>query len=402
MSVRTPLPELFTVFTRLGLTSFGGPVAHLGYFRDEFVGRRKWLTDADYVDLLALTQFLPGPASSQAGFAIGLQRAGLPGGLAAFAGFTWPSALVMFAAAFGLPILAGGPAGGLIAGLKIAAVAVVAHAVLGMARTLCPDAPRATLAGLSAVVLTLFPSGLGQLAVIGAGLLAGLALVPREAGRAPAVVSGRSRGRGIAWLILFGVLLAGLPALAALTGSGAAELAASFYQAGALVFGGGHVVLPLLESAVVPTGWVGAEDFLAGYGAAQAVPGPLFTFSTYLGALADNGTGPVTGAVLATGAVFLPGFLLVLGTLPAWDWLRSVPAARAALAGVNAAVVGILAAALYDPIWVEGVRSRGHFALALLSFAALTVWRWPAWRVVILAAAGGLLLDGASAGGAIN
>ena len=390
------------MFTRLGLTSFGGPAAHLGYFREEFVGRRGWLTDADYADLIALTQFLPGPASSQAGFAIGLRRAGLAGGLAAFAGFTWPSAVVMFAAAFGLPLLAGGPGAGLIAGLKVAAVAVVAHAVLGMAKTLCPDRARATIAALSAVVLTLHPSGFSQLAVIGAGLAAGLALVPREPGMTVQRGDPPAGARGIGWLILFALLLAGLPLLAALTGAHEAELAASFYRAGALVFGGGHVVLPLLEAAVVSSGWVSADDFLAGYGAAQAIPGPLFTFSTYLGALANPGTGPVAGAALATGAVFLPGFLLVLAILPAWDRLRRVPAARAALAGVNAAVVGVLAAALYDPVWVEGVRSGRHFALALLSFAALTVWRWPAWRVVGLAAGGGLLLDGLVAGGAAN
>jgi chromate transporter len=398
MGQRTPLPELFTVFTRLGLMSFGGPIAHLGYFRDEFVGRRKWLSDADYADLLALTQFLPGPASSQAGFAIGFQRAGLAGGLTAFAGFTWPSALIMFAAAFGLPLLAGGPAAGLIAGLKIAAVAVVAHAVLGMARSLCPDAPRAALAVLSALAVTLFSSGTGQLLVIGGGLVAGLALVPRSSETRSEMARRPPGSQGTGWLILFAVLLAGLPALAAVSGAGAAELAASFYQAGALVFGGGHVVLPLLEAAVVPSGWVSAEDFLAGYGAAQAIPGPLFTFATYLGALADNGTGPVTGALLATGAVFLPGFLLLLGTLPVWGWLRRVPAARAALAGVNAAVVGILAAALYQPIWTGSIRSRGDFALALVAFAALTVWRWPAWRVVILTALGGLLLAAWPAG----
>ncbi len=386
-----PLSELFAVFTRLGLTSFGGPIAHLGYFRNEFVNRRQWLSDADYADLVALTQFLLGPASSQAGFAIGVKRAGLAGGLTAFAGFTWPSAVIMFAAAFGLPLLAAGPAAGLIAGLKVAAVAVVGHAVLGMARSLCPDAPRAVLALLAAVFLTLFPSGPGQLLVIAVGLIAGLVLIPRQPVQDPARGSGRRRGVG--WLALFAVLLAGLPALAALTGSGAAEIAAAFYRAGALVFGGGHVVLPLLEAAVVPGGWVGADDFLAGYGAAQAIPGPLFTFSTYLGALADNGTGPVTGALIATGAIFLPGFLLVLGVLPAWEWLRHLPAARAALAGVNAVVVGILAAALYHPIWTGSIRSRGDFALALAAFAALAVWRWPAWRVVILAAAGGLVLE---------
>ncbi len=387
--------ELFLVFTRLGLTSFGGPIAHLGIFRDEFVRRRGWLTDEDYADLLALTQFLPGPASSQAGFAIGVRRGGLAGGLAAFVGFTWPSALVMLAAAFGLPWLTGGAAAGFVNGLKIAAVAVVAHAVLGMARSLCPDRPRATIALLAAATLALFPSGLAQLAVIAAGLVAGMVLAqpePGPPGVSPVEAPGRGLGFALGWLILFLGLLIGLPVLAAVSGSDAAGLFAGFYRSGALVFGGGHVVLPLLEAVVVPNGWVAPDDFLAGYGVAQAMPGPLFTFSTYLGAVAGNDVGAVSGALLATLALFLPGFLLVLAALPTWEQLRRQSGVRAALAGVNAAVVGLLAAALYNPIWVSAIRGGADFALALIAFGALSVWHWPAWRMVLLAAGGGALL----------
>ncbi len=392
---RSSFLEILAVFTRLGLTSFGGPIAHLGIFRDEFVRRRGWLSDEDYADLVALTQFLPGPASSQAGFAIGVRRRGLAGGLAAFAGFTWPSALIMLAAAYGQSWLMGAAAAGLVNGLKIAAVAVVAHAVLGMARSLCPDRPRATIAVLAAAMLALFPSGLVQLAVIAAGLVAGTMAVrvePVPPGSAGDQV-GRASGFGKGWLTGFLALLIGLPVVAAGYESDAAALVSGFYRSGALVFGGGHVVLPLLETVVVPTGWVTPDDFLAGYGIAQAVPGPLFTFSTYLGAVADNDLEAATGAMLATLALFLPGFLLVLGALPAWERLRRQTRARAALAGVNAAVVGVLAAALYNPVWISAIHAGTDFALALLAFAALSVWNWPAWRVVLLAASGGTLMS---------
>ncbi|MDO9395973.1 MAG: chromate efflux transporter [Herbiconiux sp.] len=388
------LLEVFGVFLRLGLTSFGGPIAHLGYFRDELVQRRAWLNDREYADLVALCQVLPGPASSQVGFGLGLLRAGYGGAVAAFLAFTLPSAALMVAAAFGASLLRGPLAAGLVAGLAVVAVAIVAQAVWGLARSLAPDRVRASIAVVAAgLALALGGSG-GQLLALLIGAVAGLALCRADAG-AP-VDSIRfpvSRRVGLACLALVAALLVALPLLAQATGWGALQLFSAFFRAGSLVFGGGHVVLPLLEAGIVDPGWVGAEQFVAGYGAAQAVPGPLFTFAGYLGALSTTGPGGVAGAAIALAGIFLPGFLLLLGVLPFWNALRTAPAAQAVLRGVGAAVVGILAAALYDPVFTTGVTGPGPFVLALLCFVLLTVWRTPAWAVVLAGAAGGVLLS---------
>lgn len=367
------LAEVFGVFLRLGLTSFGGPVAHIGYFRAEFVTRRKWLSDVDYAELVALCQFLPGPASSQVGFALGLMRAGWWGALAAFVGFTLPSALIMLAVALGA-----GVAGltGVIAALKLVAVAVVAQAVLGMARTLCPDGPRATIAVVAVAALGLLSGPWGMVVVIVAGGLIG-AVLRLDAGTGQGGLT-ISVGKPVALtaLALFALGLVGLPVLAG-QGEGFA-LADSMFRAGALVFGGGHVVLPLLQAELVAPGLLSDSAFLAGYAAAQAIPGPLFTFATYLG-----GLGGILGAVVATLAIFAPGFLLLVGVLPFWQAVRGARAVRAAMAGANAAVVGILGAALYDPVFSSAVGSLGQFAFALACFVALQVWRLPAWAVVL-------------------
>ncbi|MFP1643433.1 chromate efflux transporter [Pontitalea aquivivens] len=394
--------EVLAAFARLGLTSFGGPVAHLGYFRAEFVTRRRWLDDAAYADLVALCQFLPGPASSQVGFALGLMRAGWAGALAAFVGFTAPSAvaLVVFALAAGPLAQASWVGAGALAGLKIVAVAIVAQAVWGMARSLCPDRARATIALAAVAVLAFVPGALGMPAAIAIGALAGLMLgrggtggAPPPAGPVPGDMAAPPVSRRVALLCLglFAGLMLALPLLAPL-GQGVA-VADRFFRAGALVFGGGHVVLPLLETGVVRPGWVTPEVFLAGYGAAQAVPGPLFTFAAYLGALLDPGPGGIAGAVLALGAVFAPGFLVLVGVLPFWHGLRARAGARAALRGANAAVVGILGTALYTPVFTGAVTDLRSFALALACFVLLTVWKAPPWAVVILAALGGIGLS---------
>ena len=375
---------ILLIFLRLGLTSFGGPVAHLGYFRAEFVARRKWLGEAEYADLVALAQFLPGPASSQTGFALGMLRGGLAGGIAAWIGFTMPSAIVMVAAAYGVDLATGGVGAGIVHGLKLVAVAVVAQAVWGMAGSLAPDRTRATIAAAAAVALLLLPSAATQIGVIAVGAGLGLALCRDGAGSVGAPL-GIAIGRGPA-LAAFLVLLVGLPVLAPL-GHGAA-LAEAGYRAGALVFGGGHVVLPLLERAFVPSGWVSADEFLAGYALAQAVPGPLFTFGAFLGAA----SGGVLGGAVVLVAIFLPGLLLMAGALPFWDGLRRRPDAQAALRGVNAAVVGILLAALFDPIWQGSVHRPADFALVLAAFVALVLWKSPPWAVVAAAAAAGALL----------
>lgn len=380
--------EVFFVFLRLGLTSFGGPVAHLGYFREAFVERRKWLGDRAYADLVALCQFLPGPASSQVGMAIGLQRAGFGGLLAAWAGFTLPSAILLVAFAYGVTALGDLSSAGWIHGVKAAAVAVVAHAVLGMARTLTPDAKRATIAVAGMIVVLLVPSAFAQVAVIAAAGIFGLAWLRPQAATAsesePFIVR-VPRWAAIASLAVFAVLLAGLPALSAATGDGAARLFDVFYRAGALVFGGGHVVLPLLEAGTVQTGLIDQDVFLAGYGAAQAVPGPLFTFAAYLGAVTTSPPSGLLGAGIALVAIFLPATLLVVGVLPFWDRLRRAPLAQRALMGVNAGVVGILAAALYTPVFTEGVTSVATLGIAAAGFVALTSWKAPAWAVVIAA-----------------
>jgi len=385
--------EVFGAFLRLGLTSFGGPVAHLGYFREALIVRRGWLSEAQYAEIVALCQFLPGPASSQVGLALGLFRAGPLGALAAWTAFTLPSALALVLFAAGLDLLGGAEGAGWLLGLKAAAVAVVAQACLGMGRALAPDAPRQSLAAIAAVTALLIPGAAGQLGAIALGALAGVTLMRASAAAGPGEAEGLrvplSRGAGAACLALFALLLAGLPFLA---GQGPLlDKAEGFYRAGALVFGGGHVVLPLLESSAVGGGWVGAEAFVAGYGAAQAVPGPLFTFAAYLGQTA----GGLTGAAVSTLAIFLPGALLVLGALPFWDALRGRPQVRATLAGVNAAVVGVLLAALYDPVFLQGAGEPAGFAIAALAFLALASWKRPPLHVVAAAAVLGALTSAA-------
>nr|WP_281376982.1 chromate efflux transporter [Deinobacterium chartae] len=371
-------------FFRLGLTSFGGPVAHLGYFREEFVVRRRWLDDAAYADLVALCQFLPGPASSQVGMALGLARAGLPGALAAWLGFTLPSAALMLLFALGVNAVGNLEESGWLHGLKVVAVAVVAQAVAGMWQGLISGRARAALALGSAAAVLLVPTGVMQIAALLLGGLIGWWLLPAAAVRGGALELRVSRRWGGALLTVFALLLLILPLLA--PSSPVAALLDAFYRTGSLVFGGGHVVLPLLEAEMVPRGWVGPERFVAGYGAAQAVPGPLFTFAAYLGAVAQTGLSPLLGAAVALTGIFLPAFLLVVGALPFWNALRTRPAVQAALGGVNAAVVGILLAALYDPVFTSAITTAADLALALLLYAALVYGRVPPWAVVLLAA----------------
>jgi chromate transporter len=379
--------EVFRVFARLGVTSFGGPVAHLGYFREAFVVRRRWLSERAYADLVALCQFLPGPASSQVGMALGLQRAGFLGMLAAWAAFTLPSAILLTAFAFVVSALGDVSSAGWVQGLKAAAVAVVAQAVLGMARQLTPDAKRASIAAAAVIAALLIPSSIAQVAIIIATGLIGLAwLRPGEStliDDGPAFTIRVPRAVAIACAAAYGVLLIGLPVLVAATGNGGIKLFDVFYRTGALVFGGGHVVLPLLQAQTVHTGLVGHNDFLAGYGAAQAVPGPLFTFSAYLGAIAHTAPNGIAGAAIALVGIFLPGALLLVGALPYWQMLRHAPLARRALMGVNAGVVGILGAALYNPVFIEGIGSAVALAVAVAAFVALTKWSAPPWAVVI-------------------
>ncbi len=382
--------EVFWVFLRLGLTSFGGPVAHLAYFREAFVERRKWLSERAYADLMALCQFLPGPASSQVGMALGLHRAG-PGGLfAAWFAFTLPSAVLMIAFAYGVAAAGDLSDAGWINGLKAAAVAVVAHAVLGMAKSMTPDAPRATIAALAAIIVLLAPHPavlVGAIALSGVIGLIWLRPQQQTSTEADTLHVRIPRPVAVACLVLFGALLAGLPGLVALTQHSGLTLADTFYRAGSLVFGGGHVVLPLLQAETVHPGLVDADSFLAGYGAAQALPGPLFTFAAFLGASAETDTTGVLGAVIAVVAIFLPGGLLLVGCLSFWEQLRSNRVARRAMDGFNAGVVGILAAALYTPVFTEGVLQVGIEALvvAIAAFIALSSWKIPAWAVVIAA-----------------
>ncbi len=390
MTGRQSATTVFLAFLKLGLTSFGGPVAHLGFFREALVVRRRWLDDRTYADLVALCQFLPGPASSQVGIGIGLIKAGLPGAFAAWLGFTVPSALAMTLFGYGVVAWAGGMPLGALQGLKIAAVAVVAQALWGMARTLTPDAPRITLAAASAIAVLAAPSPWMQVLVIAGGALFGL--IRRDgagAGEASAFAVSVPATLAVILLGLFTLLLVGLPIAAAVWPGQALALVDSFFRAGSLVFGGGHVVLPLLQAEVVPPGWVTNEAFMAGYGAAQAVPGPLFTFSAYLGAVLETAPTGWTGALVCLLAIFLPSFLLVIGVLPFWSRLRRVDAVRHALAGINAAVVGLLLAALYDPVWTSAVRTTADFALALGAFTLLVFWRTPPWLVVALSAAAG-------------
>jgi chromate transporter len=390
-----PIGSIFAVFLRLGLTSFGGPIAHLGYYRTEFVERRRWLSEAAYADLVALCQLLPGPASSQVGFAVGLSRGGLAGGLAAWLGFTLPSAVAMVLFARGAAAMTGPLSAGMFHGLQVVAVAVVAQAVWSMARTLCPDRTRGTIAVFATLIVIAAPTAIGQIVAILMGAAAG-AWLCREA---PAVAATERlsvpvpRALAVAALALFALLLIGLPIAAAVLPVPAVAVADAFYRAGALVFGGGHVVLPLLHASVVEPGWVSEAAFLSGYGAAQAVPGPLFTFAAYLGATMDAPSG-WPGAALCLAAIFLPGLLLVLGVLPFWVSLGRAALMPAALRGVNAAVVGVLLSALYDPVWTKGIGGPADFALALVAFALLVIWKAPSWGVVLVSAAGGAAVFG--------
>jgi len=379
--------EVFGAFLRLGFTSFGGPVAHIGYFRTEFVARRRWLQEGSYADIVALCQFLPGPASSQVGVSLGLLRAGLPGALAAWCGFTLPSAIALIVFAYGVGTFADFGHSAWLGGLKAVAVAVVAQAVWAMSQKLCPDRQRKTLAVAAAILSLAIPSSLGQVAVIALGALYGWFFIQPGATDEDVSVAVRiGRPLAAASLLTFAVLLAVLPWLALHTGSHALELVSRFYRSGALVFGGGHVVLPLLQDSVVPPGWIGNDEFLAGYGAAQAVPGPLFTFAAYLGAAMGPAPNGWIGGLLCLLAIYLPSYLLLIGVLPFWDALRKMAAVQATLAGVNAAVVGLLLAALYTPVWTSGVRNGADFAMAAAAFLLLVVWRVPPWLVVILGA----------------
>jgi chromate transporter len=385
--------EVLRAFAWLGVRSFGGPIAHLGYFRQEFVVRRRWLSEGAYAELVALCQFLPGPASSQVGFAIGLARAGYSGAVAAWAGFTLPSAAALVAFAFGARGLAGGAGSGLMHGLQLVAVAIVAQAVLSMARNMCPDPRRAAIALAALLVVLAVGSAAAQIAAIAGGGLAGLALCRDAAllGTSELHVP-VSRKTAVTALALFALLLLALPLVRRATGSGDAALLEAFYRCGALVFGGGHVVLPLLRDAVVAPGWVSDGTFLSGYGAAQAVPGPLFSFAAYLGAVLNVGPGGVAGAAAALLAIYLPGMLLLVAALPLWQGLHRMRSAPAIVSGIHAAVVGILAAALYAPIWTTAVRSRGDFAVAAVCFVLLAAWRLAPLAVVVGGALGGIAL----------
>ncbi len=387
--------EVFLAFLRLGLTSFGGPVAHIGYFRADLVTRRRWIDEAGFADLVALCQFLPGPASSQVGVALGVLRGGgLLGGIAAWTAFTLPSAVLLLAFAYGVSAFSGPLGTGLLHGLKLVAVAVVAQAVWGMARTLAPDRTRASIAAASVALVVFISGSSGQILSIALGSAAGLILcrgiTATPLGHSAFTVSRRA---GAVSLVLFATLLL-LPPLVdrAASAPGTRALFDAFYRSGSLVFGGGHVVLPLLRSAVVDPGWVTPGGFLAGYGAAQAVPGPLFTFAGYLGAVSRVGPGGIVGGVVALVALSLPGMLLLYGCLPFWDGFRSRPSAQAAMRGANAAVVGVLGAALYDPVWTGAVLNPRDFAIALTAFVLLTVWKVAPWIVVLVTSAGGVLL----------
>jgi chromate transporter len=387
--------EVLRTFAKLGVSCFGGPIAHIGYFRQEFVVHRRWLDEQAYADLVALCQFLPGPASSQVGFSLGLMRAGYLGGLAAWAAFTLPSAIALVLFAYGASALEGEIGSGLLHGLKLVAVAIVAQAVWGMARTLCPDRERASIAVAAALVILLSSSSVAQIGAIVFGGIAGLwfcrtpAATPSDEGHMLVPVSRRA---GLVALTAFFLLLAGLPILGNLTHSQVVALFEAFYRSGALVFGGGHVVLPLLREATVAQGWVTDDVFLAGYGAAQAVPGPLFTFAAYLGAVMEPPPNGLAGATISLVAIFVPGILALLAALPFWETFRKRANAQAVMRGVNAAVVGLLGAALYNPVWTTSVKGPGDFGLALVGFVLLTVWEAPPLAVVAVSAIGGILL----------
>lgn len=386
-SIRSLL-EILMVSTKLGFTSFGGPIAHLGYFHDEYIRRRKWMDEKSYADLVALCQFLPGPASSQVGIGIGVMRAGVLGGIVSFLGFTLPSVIALIVFALILQELNIGEAGW-IHGLKIVAVAVVAHAILGMAQKLTPDLKRKAIALLALVVTLLWPTAYTQVGIIILSALIGYLLYKEHKENDAARINFPiSRGFALICLALFFGLLILFPILRKVTSLHWIAMFDSFYRSGSLVFGGGHVVLPLLEREFVPNGWISKEAFLAGYGAAQAVPGPLFTFAAYLGAVMNGWL----GGLLATVAIFLPAFLLILGTLPFWDTLRRNPKVNGALMGVNAAVVGILISAFYQPIWISSILSPIDFAFVAILFSMLVYWKLPPWIIVLTGAIGGSLM----------
>jgi chromate transporter len=380
--------DVFWIFLRLGLTSFGGPVAHLGYFREEFVSRRQWLSDRSYADLVALCQFLPGPASSQVGIALGFSRAGYSGALAAWTGFTLPSAIVLIVFAMGITSAGSSFSEGALQGLKIVAVAVVTQAVWGMARSLCTDAKRITIMMLATCAVLLMPSVWSQIGVIIVAGLAGVMLFkPAQLAPNDPLPIQITRRTGAFWLTLFFIILIVLPVAAEALPNQTLAIIDAFYRAGSLVFGGGHVALPLLQTEVVPTGWIDEQVFLAGYGATQAMPGPLFTFAAFLGASMSSAPSGWLGGMIALIAIFIPSFLLVVGALPFWEQLRQNLRTQAALGGINASVVGLLLAALYQPVWTSAILSPQDFGLALVAFVALMFWKLPPWLVV---AAGGL------------
>lgn len=385
--------KIFLTFLVLGATAFGGPVAHFGYFRTEFVDRRRWIDERGYADLVSLCQFLPGPASSQTGIAIGMMQRGWAGGFAAWLGFTTPAALIMIALGFGLSFAQSAAGQGVIHGLKLAAVAVVANALWGMARSACGSPLKASFAALACVAILFAGSAWHQVMVIAIAAIAGAALI-RDGSNDLEVVPIRSGSRAIGFslLVAFLMLLFGLPLVAQSVASGNLDAFTAFYRVGSLVFGGGHVVLPLLEAELVPTGWMTTDAFLAGYGAAQAIPGPMFALTGYLGNVINPGDGYLggwTGGVIAVVAVFLPSFLLLGAALPYWDALRSRARIRSALSGVNAAVVGLLLAVLYTPVWTSSVRDASDFATVVIAAVLLAMWKAPSWLVVLMAAVAG-------------
>lgn len=384
--------RIFLSFLKLGCVAFGGPVAHLGYFQEEFVRKKKWIRESEYADLVALCQFLPGPASSQIGFSIGLRQGGLAGALLAWLGFTLPSAVLMIGFATGLTSIGTLQGAGWIAGLKLAAVGVVANAIWSMAGKLCPDRERALIALSSAILMLVMADAIWQVAVIAGGAGAGWLLFNKRTDGTESGPADSRSGTGWPWLAAFGVLLLGLPLAITIFPAGWLAVGEGFYRAGSLVFGGGHVILPLLDSFTVARGWVSEDAFLAGYGAAQALPGPLFSFAGFLGTLIPAGPGGVAGGLLALVAAFLPSWLLVLGVFPYWERLRRLKSAQAALMGTNAAVVGLLAAAFYDPIWTAAVTDSTRLAFALVVFAMLRFASTPPWLLVLLSAGCGHLL----------
>ena len=384
----TLLMEILFVSTRLGLTSFGGPTAHIAYFHEEYVRRRKWMDEKSYADLVALAQFLPGPASSQVGIGMGVARAGVLGGIISFIGFTLPSVIVLILFALLLTEIDVGSAGW-IHGLKIVAVAVVAHAILGMTKKLTPNLKTKVIALFALIGVLIWQTPFTQISIILLAAVVGFFLFTQYENNETANLQfSITKKVSVICLVLFFGLLILLPFLREVTGSYWIAIFDSFYRSGSLVFGGGHVVLPLLEQELVPTGWITEASFLAGYGATQAVPGPLFTFAAYLGAVMNGWQ----GGLIATIAIFLPAFLLILGVLPFWDDIRNNPKMKGAIVGVNAAVVGILSAALYHPIWTSSIVTITDFIVAIILFSMLAFWKLPPWIVVFTGAFVGIFM----------